>query len=680
MPASHFLQELVIVLGLAAVTTVVFQKLRQPVVLGYLITGLIIGPHVPTGIVADTVLIGTLSELGVIMLMFTIGLEFSIRRIAQVGAGAALTTAIEVGLMFSLGYLAGELLGFTGKESLFTGACVAVSSTMLVAKSFEEQRASQTVKGLVFAVLVFEDMIAIVLLALLTGVAGGAGLGGRELAETSGKLLGFLLLLLVGGLFIVPRFIRLIARFERPEVLLIAVLAICFAMALLAEKAGYSVALGAFLAGMLVSESGEGGKVEHMVAPFRDVFAAVFFVAVGASIDPAEMWANVVPILALTALVVFGKLVGVTVGAFLAGNGLDRSLRAGLSLGQVGEFSFIIAGLGIATGATGGFLLPVVVGVSCLTALSTPRMMRLSDRVGGWIDAHLPQRVQAFVGFYGSWIQGIRSGPRRNSLWSRLRLPLLMLLADSVLLGATVVATALLLPRLGTLAAEELSLEPAVARAVVIAAAVVVGALFLFGVLRRSRRIATTLAAEVLPPSPEGKLDLGTAPRRMLVVTLELAVVLFVGLPLVAALQPFVPAGLLALGLVVGGIGFTMWRSFANFQGHVRAGSELIVEALARQSRSAAKPELDDVRAMLPGIPGLSPVRLVRGSPVVGRSLLDINLRALTGATVLAIHREGDASVLPTADAVLRAGDVLALAGPPEAIEAAERLVAPVAS
>jgi CPA2 family monovalent cation:H+ antiporter-2 len=166
----------------------------------------------------------------------------------------------------------------------------------------------------------------------------------------------------------------------------------------------------------------------------------------------------------------------------------------------------------------------------------------------------------------------------------------------------------------------------------------------------------------------------------MLVVTLELAVVLFVGLPLVAALQPFVPAGLLALGLVVGGIGFTMWRSFANFQGHVRAGSELIVEALARQSRSAAKPELDDVKAMLPGIPGLSPVRLVRGSPVVGRSLLDINLRALTGATVLAIHREGDASVLPTADAVLRAGDVLALAGPPEAIEAAERLVAPVAS
>jgi CPA2 family monovalent cation:H+ antiporter-2 len=414
--------------------------------------------------------------------------------------------------MFSLGYLAGELLGFTGKESLFTGACVAVSSTMLVAKSFEEQRASQTVKGLVFAVLVFEDMIAILLLALLTGVAGGAGLGGRELAETSGKRSASCSCSSSAASSSCRASSGSSPASSGPRSCSSPSWPSALRWRCSPRRPATRFALGAFLAGMLVSESGEGGKVEHMVAPFRDVFAAVFFVAVGASIDPAEMWANVVPILALTALVVFGKLVGVTVGAFLAGNGLDRSLRAGLSLGQVGEFSFIIAGLGIATGATGGFLLPVVVGVSCLTALSTPRMMRLSDRVGGWIDAHLPQRVQAFVGFYGSWIQGIRSGPRRNSLWSRLRLPLLMLLADSVLLGATVVATALLLPRLGTLAAEELSLEPAVARAVVIAAAVVVG---------RSSSSASSVARAGSPPRwpprccrPRPRASSISAPRR----------------------------------------------------------------------------------------------------------------------------------------------------------------------
>jgi CPA2 family monovalent cation:H+ antiporter-2 len=672
--SSHFLQELVIVLGVAAITTVVFQRLRQPVVLGYLVAGLIIGPYLPTGVVADARLVNTLSELGVILLMFSIGLEFSIRRIARVGAGAALTCAIEVGLMLSLGFLAGKLLGFSTRESLFLGAALAISSTMLVARAFEDHRPPEALKALVFAVLVFEDMFAILLLALLTGVAGGRGLDGPALATATGKLVGFLILLLAGGLFLVPRFIRLVARFERPETLLIGAMAVCFAMALLAEKAGYSVALGAFLAGMLVSESGHGAKVEQLVAPFRDVFAAIFFVAIGMSINPADIVANLGAIAALVVVVVAGKLGGVTVGAFLAGNGLARSLSAGMSLGQIGEFSFIIVNLGVASGLAGGHLLPVVVAVSSVTALTTPWMLRLSSRASVWADRKLPPRLAAFVSFYGSWIDGIRVAPRRDSLWSRLERPLVLLVIDAALLGATVVTAATATPRLVAELGERLAIEPSLARGAIVVAATVVAALFLVGVLRCARRLARTLAAEVLPPSPQGKLDLGTAPRRVLVSTLELAVVLVTGLPLVAVIQPFVPAGVVALGIVVGMIGFAIWRSVANFQGHVRAGSELIVETLARQSR-AAPPELGEIKALLPGIPGLSPVRLNLASPAVGRSLSDVNLRALTGATVLAIHRESGGAVLPTAGEVLRAGDVLALAGTREAIDAAERLL-----
>jgi CPA2 family monovalent cation:H+ antiporter-2 len=315
-----------------------------------------------------------------------------------------------------------------------------------------------------------------------------------------------------------------------------------------------------------------------------------------------------------------------------------------------------------------------VVAVSSVTALSTPWMLKLSNRASVWADAHLPPRLAEFVSFYGSWIEGISSTPRRDSLWSRLKRPLVLLLIDTALLGATVIVPAATMPRLVAWLGERLSLEPALARGGIAVGTTFVAALFLIGVLRCARRLARTLAAEVLPPSPEGKLDLGTAPRRVLVSTLELAVVLVVGLPLVAIMQPFVPAGVVALGLVVGVIGFAIWRSIANFQGHVRAGSELIVETLARQSR-AAPPELNEVKAMLPGIPGLSPVRLIEGSPAVGRSLMDVNLRALTGATVLAIHRDSGGAVLPTAGEVLRAGDVLALAGPREAIEAAERLL-----
>jgi monovalent cation:H+ antiporter-2, CPA2 family len=673
--AAHFLKELVVVLGTAALTTVIFQKLRQPVVLGYLLAGLLIGPYTPTGVVADERLVRVLSELGVILLMFSIGLEFSIRRIARVGAGAALTSAIEVGLMLSLGFVAGQLLGFSDRESLFSGACLAISSTMLVSKTFEERRTRDPLTGTVFAVLVFEDLYAIILLALLTGVATHAGVSGVDLAIVGGKLVGFLLALLILGLLLVPRAIRLVARLDRAETLLVTTMAVCFGMALLAEEAGFSVALGAFLAGMLVSESGEGAQVEPLILPFRDVFAAVFFVAIGMSIDPGEVAGNVGTILVLSVVVILGKLAGVTVGAFLAGNGLVSAIRAGLSLGQIGEFSFILAGVGVAAGVVRPFFLPVIVAVSCLTALTTPWMWRVSERLARFIDAHLPRTLQTFVSFYGTWIEGIRASRGRDTLWRRLRRSVLLLLVDATLLGATVVATAIYVEPAGRFLDERFALGD-LARPLVIATAVAVASVFAFGVLRRARRLGRNLAAEVLPPSPQGKLDLGTAPRRALVLTLELAIVLAVGLPLVAVIQNFVRAGAVALGIIVAVIGFAVWRSITNLEGHVRAGSELIVETLARQSRATtATPELEEVRELLPGIPGLTPVRLAPNSGAIGRSLAEVNLRALTGATVLAIQRAQGGAVLPSPVEILRAGDVLALAGPPESIEAAARLL-----
>jgi CPA2 family monovalent cation:H+ antiporter-2 len=682
MPGSHVLVELLVVLGTAALTTVIFQALRQPVALGYVLAGLLVGPHVPVPLVANTELIATLSELGVILLMFSIGLEMRLHTIRRVGLSAGMTATLEVGGMVSLGYLIGLAFGWSGTEALFAGACVGISSTMLVAKTFEESKISGAFVEVVYAILVFEDLIAILLLAILTAVASGAGLSAEELVRTVGQLLGFLAAILVGGMLVIPRAIRLIARLGRSETLLIASLAVSFGMAVLAERAGYSVALGAFVGGMLVAESGHAHEVDAGIRPFRDVFAAIFFVSVGMTVDPALIAEHWLPIIVFTIVVIVGKAAGVTVGAFLAGNGLPRSVRAGLSLAQIGELSFVIAGLGVGAGVTRELLLPVMVSVSCLTAFATPWLVRKSDRIAGAVDARLPGPLQTFVTFYGSWIERLRNAPRRDSLWTRLRVPVIVLLLDATLLGAVVIGAAIATPRFAGDLATKASIDATVARAVIIGAACAFSLLFLVGVIRHARRVARILAAEVIPTGERGAVDLGTAPRRVLVGTLELAIVLVVGVPLGAVVQPFVPGGGAVIVLPVLVLALAIWRATANLHGHVRAGSELIVEALARQQGRAktepgapSSPDLAQVEALLPGFAGLAPITLAAGSPAIGQSLADLNLRAITGASVLAITREHGGGAAPSPHEVLRAGDVLALAGSDEAVAAARTLL-----
>jgi CPA2 family monovalent cation:H+ antiporter-2 len=671
MHGAHVLVELVIVLGIAAVTTLVFQALRQPVVLGYILAGLAIGPFTHFPLVADAQLVGTLSELGVILLMFSIGLEFSIRTIAKVGVPAALTAALEVAMMVTLGWLVGAAFGWSGVERLFLGAAVGISSTMLAARALEGKKRTGFVE-LVYAILVFEDLLAIVLLAVLTAVSSGSGLSAAGIARLIGELTGFLALMLIAGLLVIPRLVRIVATRARGETLLITALAICFGMALVAERAGYSVALGAFLAGMLVAESGRGHEVDLVIAPFRDVFGAIFFVSVGMTIDPSLIAEHWLAILILTVVVIVGKTLAVTVSAFLAGNGLPRAVRASLSLAQIGELSFVIAGLGVATGTTRPFLLAILVGVSCLTAFAGPWLIRGGDSIATALDQRLPGPIHTFVTFYGSWIERLRS-TRRDSLWTRLRGRVAILVVDVALLVAVLIGASIAMssvPRLGA----RVELSASASRVVLYAVAALLAVIFLIGVIRAVRRLAHGLAAEIIPPGPDGQLDLGTAPRRVLVLALELGLVLGVGFPASAVLQPFVPMGGLVPAVAVLVLAFAGWRATANLHGHVSAGSELIVEALSRQRRQPTE-RLADVEALLPGFAGLAPVTLVATSPAVGLTLAALNLRAITGASVLAITREGGGTASPKPDEMLQAGDTLALAGSDEAVAAARAIL-----
>src|SRR6266567_7893596 len=411
--ASHFfLQNLAVVLCVAAVATVVFQRLHQPVVFGYLLAGLIIGPHISIPLVADPQTVRALSELGVILLMFSLGLEFSIRKLVQVSQKAGAVALFESSIMISVGYLLGQVLGFTRMESIFAGAITGISSTTIIVKAFQEQNVKGRVTELVFGILIIEDLIAIFLLTILTTISRSGTVSPGDLAITAVRLAMFLAGLIGFGILTVPRAIRAVQRLGRPETTLVASIGICFAAALLALSFGYSVALGAFIAGSLIAESGHEAEIEKLVRPVRDMFAAIFFVSVGMMIDPTALTQHWRAILALTVAVILGKVLAVTIGAFLAGHGRRTAIKAGMSLAQIGEFSFIIASVGVSAGVIASWIYPVAIAVSAITTLTTPLLIRLSNRAAAEIDHWLPEPIQMVAALYASWIERVRSAPR----------------------------------------------------------------------------------------------------------------------------------------------------------------------------------------------------------------------------------------------------------------------------
>lgn len=680
---DEFLKTLAIVLGVAAATTVLFRRLGQPVVLGYLLAGLIIGPHVPIPLVADEGIVRTLSELGVILLMFSLGLDFSIRKLVRVGPTAGLIAVIECSLLLWLGFLTGRRLGWTTLESLFAGAVVAISSTTVVAKIFDERNVQGRLRDLVVGILIVEDLIAVLLMTVLTVLASGERVSAGTLASTGGRLAGFLVLLVSLGLLVIPRMVRGILRLGRPETTLVAMIGLCFSLALLAGWAGYSLALGAFLAGALVAESGQGEAVEHLVRPVRDMFAAIFFVSVGMLIVPSLVLEHWKAAAALTGVVLLGKVAGVATGAFLTGHGTRLSVQAGMSMAQIGEFSFILAAMGLALGATREFLYPVVVAVSAATTLSTPWMIRASGRAANWMDRKLPRPIQTLASLYANWLEHIRSAfALQPSRGSQVRRIVLLLLLDAALLIALLIGTSLALDPLTRFVHVSTGLRDPLARLLPGALGAAACIPFVLGILRLARRLGNLLAEMALPSAGEaGKVDLSAAPRRTLVVTLQLGILILLGAPMAAVTQPFLPEFQgLALLLILAVLGVAFWRSAADLQGHVQAGAGIIVQALASQlhrapDSQAKAPVPHEIHQLLPGLGDPVPVRLPPPCYAVGKTLAALNLRGVTGATVLALVRQGQNVLTPDPREPFREEDVLVLAGSLEAIDSAKTLL-----
>ncbi|KQC02773.1 cation:proton antiporter [Pedobacter sp. Hv1] len=401
--------DLGLILAAAGVTTLLFKKIKQPLVLGYILAGVLVGPYIdfmPT--VTDHKSITIWAEIGVIFLLFSLGLEFSFKKLVKVGGSASITAIVEVVFMLLIGFAVGKMLGWSTMDSIFLGGILSVSSTTIIIRAFEELGVKhKKFAGLVFGVLIVEDLVAILLLVLLSTLAVSQQFAGTEMLVSILKLAFFLVLWFLGGIFLIPTFLKATKKLMNDETMLIVSLALCLVMVLLAVKVGFSPALGAFIMGSILAETTQAEKIEHLTKSVKDLFAAIFFVSVGMLIDPSILLEYALPIVVVTLATVLGKLLSSTLGALLSGQPLKTSVQTGMSLAQIGEFSFIIATLGLTLKVTSDFLYPIAVAASAITTFTTPYLIKVSEPFYDFLARILPQKWLDAISRYSSSTQGI---------------------------------------------------------------------------------------------------------------------------------------------------------------------------------------------------------------------------------------------------------------------------------
>lgn len=405
------IKDLALILIVAAFVTLIFKKIKQPVVLGYIIAGFFVGPHlslVPT--VTDTENVETLAHIGVIFLLFSLGLEFSFKKLAKVGSSAAITALVEIVVIVVAGYYAGRWMGWSFMDSIFLGGMLASSSTTIIVKAFDELgMKNRQFASVVFGVLIIEDIIVIMLMVLLSAIAVTRDFQGIEMVGILGKLLFFPIIWFLAGIFLIPTLIKRTAKLLDDETLLVLSVGLCLGMVVFAVSVGFSAELGAFIMGSILAETTSAEKIEKIFNPVRDLFASVFFVSVGMLIDPNTIVEYKWSVLIVTLITLFVKLFGTTLGAVLSGQSLKQSVHVGMSMAQIGEFAFIVATLGLTLGVISPFLFPIAVGASAITTFTTPYLIKFSDPLYDFLDKRIPDSIKSRINNYSDSINRMQT-------------------------------------------------------------------------------------------------------------------------------------------------------------------------------------------------------------------------------------------------------------------------------
>ncbi len=435
---APLIADLALILICAGIMTLIFKKLKQPLVLGYVVAGFLAGPHIAfTPSVVDAANVQTWADIGVIFLLFALGLEFSFKKIVKVGGAAIIAACTIIFCMIMLGVTVGTGFGWKRMDCIFLGGMIAMSSTTIIYKAFDDLGLrKKQFTGLVLSVLILEDILAIVLMVMLSTMAVSNNFEGSEMLESIAKLLFFLILWFVVGIYVIPGFLKRCRKLMSEETLLIVSLGLCFGMVVLASHTGFSAAFGAFIMGSILAETVEAESIERLVKPVKDLFGAIFFVSVGMMVDPNMIMEYAGPIMVITLAVIIGQSLFGTLGVLLAGRPLKTAMQCGFSLTQIGEFAFIIASLGVSLHVTSHFLYPIVVAVSVITTFLTPYMIRVAEPASNFVDAHLPAKWRNFLNRYSSGSQTMN----HENLWKKLILALVRITLVYSIVSVAIIA------------------------------------------------------------------------------------------------------------------------------------------------------------------------------------------------------------------------------------------------
>ncbi len=668
-----FLQDLAVVMIVAGLVTVLFHLFKQPVVLGYILAGVIIGPNTPPfPLIQDRYTIDLMAELGVLFLMFSLGLQFSLRKLAQVGPTAFFVATADIIVMLSLGYITGRFFGWNTMDSLFLGAMLSISSTPLVLKALEDLgMMKEKFSSVIFGIQIVEDILGIAVIALISSIAMTGSFVPGEVFSTLGRLGVFLAVALVAGLLTVPKLLRFVAHFKSNEMLLITALGLCFGVSLLALRMEYSVALGAFIIGAVIAEAREGAQINHLVEPVRDLFSAVFFVAVGMLIDLHILYEYLLPITIITIALIIGKISVCSFGTFVTGHDARTSFRVGIGLTQIGEFAFIIASLGLTLGVTSDFLYPIVVTISAITAFVTPYLLRYANPLADVLRHIIPNPVLQTAQLYNRWTVRRMERTQRNShirrlLWRwAMQMTLNLTLVSGLFITANTTAHWL---------DDHFNLIPSWFggnHGALWLLATLLTVPLLIATFRKLRATAMVLAEISIPHNRERQQQT-YALRSVITNALLAAGVFIIGLLVLTlgyALLPPWPV-LIALLLVVALTTHIFWRSFIR----VYATAQFTLGETLQQSADSQQVVTS---RPLPGLllrAELDTVVLEKDNTSINKLIREVELRTHTGATIVGIARGSDSIINPGPDEELLPDDQLLLLGTAEQLQSARIL------